>query len=205
MTKFKWFVFTFLLCIFLFFAYMVSINKIYSFDNYIYNIVKVDNNLLTCLYKFVTLFSSPFMIILICFLSFFIDKKYGFLISTNAVLIFLFNYFLKLFFARPRPYDLMMIFESGYSFPSGHAMLSLAFYGFIIFLIDRINLDKSFKVILKIFLGIFIFLIGMSRIYLGVHYPSDVCAGFTISGAYLIVYISIVDKYLKGDVDGKNL
>ena len=101
---------------------------------------------------------------------------------------------------RERPLELMIITEDGYSFPSGHAMAALGFYGFIIYLICISNSKKFIKIVFSILLGLLIFLIGVSRIYLGVHYASDVLAGFLISGAYLILYVILFKKVLKRGV-----
>lgn len=188
-----------LIILFIVVAYLVKSNRIEWFDSFVYNIVTLNKStIMTNFYKFITRFSNEFMILLICFASFIIfkSKKYGLLISLNAILIFLINYVLKSIFTRPRPFDLMIIFENGYSFPSGHAMVSLGFYGFIIYLINKFDLDKKTKVFFSGLLIILILLIGLSRIYLGVHYPSDVLAGYIISLAYLIIYITIGEKYV---------
>ena len=114
-------------------------------------------------------------------------------ISLNLILITLLNILLKNIVQRPRPIDYRLIEEVGYSFPSGHSMISMAFYGFIIFLIFRYGKNKN-KVFWEVLLGIIIFLIGISRIYLGVHYASDVVAGFLIAIFYLFVYITVILK-----------
>ena len=81
---------------------------------------------------------------------------------------------LKLIIQRPRPDEYRIIDASGYSFPSGHSMISMAFYGFIIYLICKYVNNKILKYFLIGLLGSLIILIGVSRVYLGVHYVSDV-------------------------------
>ena len=106
------------------------------------------------------------------------------------------NLLLKNIVQRPRPNEFRLIDETGYSFPSGHSMVSMAFYGFLIYLIYKFVKSKRLKWILIIILSALIITIGISRIYLGVHYTSDVLAGFTISVSYLVIYTSIVKKFI---------
>lgn len=75
-------------------------------------------------------------------------------------------------------------------------MVSMAFYGYLIYLIYRYIENKYIKWLLIVLLSILICLIGISRIYLGVHYTSDVLGGFLLSISYLVVYISLI-KNLK--------
>ena len=172
-------------------------DKTLGFDSFIYNLVYFKSDFLTMFYKFITEFASIFIILLISLIFLFVFKKYGVFLIINAFNILILNTVLKLIFMRDRPFDLMIISEDGYSFPSGHAMAALGFYGFIIYIIYHLNLSKRIKYLFIILLGILIFLIGLSRIYLGVHYASDVIAGYMASLSYLIIYITIVKKYLK--------
>lgn len=75
-------------------------------------------------------------------------------------------------------------------------MVSMAFYGFLIYLIYKNAKNKYLKWSLITILGVLIISIGISRIYLGVHYTSDVLAGFLIAISYLIIYISMVNKFI---------
>lgn len=103
---------------------------------------------------------------------------------------------LKHIVQRPRPTEFRIIDETGYSFPSGHSMVSAAFYGFLIYLIYKNVKNKYLKWGIIILLSIIVITIGISRIYLGVHYTSDVLAGYLISISYLIIFTSII-KNLK--------
>ena len=124
------------------------------------------------------------------------NKKISFCILLNVIIATLLNIFLKNLIQRPRPIEFRLISETGYSFPSGHSMVSMAFYGFLIYLSIKYLKNKKLKVVLTTFLSILIIAIGISRIYLGVHYTSDVIAGFMISVCYLIIYTSLVKKYI---------
>ncbi len=123
-------------------------------------------------------------------------KLMGILIWVNLACSGLLNQILKRIVQRPRPTEYRLIEENGYSFPSGHSMVSAAFYGFFIYLIFKNVKNKYIKWGSISFLSILIILIGISRIYLGVHYTSDVMAGFVISISYLVIFTSIVNDYL---------
>ena len=124
------------------------------------------------------------------------NKKIGLSIFTNLVIVTGLNQLLKRILQRPRPTEFRIVEETGYSFPSGHSMVSMAFYGYLIYLIYKYVKNKFVKWSSIVLLSILICYIGISRIYLGVHYTSDVLGGFLISISYLIIYISVVNKYL---------
>lgn len=90
------------------------------------------------------------------------------------------TYSLKLLFARPRPLP-SLVFENSFSFPSAHATLAVAVYGFLIYLVLKKKVTTCCRKEALIFLGfILILLVGISRLYLGVHYVTDVLAGYVI-------------------------
>ncbi len=159
-------------------------------DNYIINLFKYKNNLLTNFMKVITLFGSAYVIVPCCIILLFAlkNKKNKILMMSNLVIITLLNQLLKRVFRRLRPIN-GIISEFGYSFPSGHSMVSMAFYGFLIYLLYKSNFKYK-----NIFIGlliVLILLIGISRIYLGVHYPTDVFGGFLLSISYLLLFIEI--------------
>jgi len=101
-----------------------------------------------------------------------------------------FTYLSKLAFQRPRP-EAAVYAEYSFSFPSGHATIAVAFYGFLSYLLIRLVPNWKRKVNL-FFAGILIILaIGLSRIYLGEHYLSDVWGGYLVGAMWLIVAISL--------------
>ena len=146
--------------------------------------------------KFITNFGGAIFIILLTVILIAVikNKKIGLSILANLAIITILNQLLKRILQRPRPTEYRIIEESGYSFPSGHSMISMAFYGYLIYLIYKYVENKNVKWILISLLSVLICLIGISRIYLGVHYTSDVLGGFLISISYLVIYISAVNN-----------
>lgn len=163
-------------------------------------------NVSTPIAKFITNFGGAIFVISLTTILFFAikDKKIGISIVANLGIVTILNQIIKFIMQRPRPTEFRLIEETGYSFPSGHSMVSLAFYGYLIYLIYKYINNKHLKRTLIIILSILICIIGVSRIYLGVHYTSDVLGGFLISLAYLIIYIELVNKFvLEKNKDGR--
>lgn len=162
---------------------------------------KLRTPVLTILMKEITKLSNTLVIILltiilsIFFLKKVKNKKLAILLPTNLITIAMINQILKILFRRERPIGYRIIEMNGYSFPSGHAMVSMAFYGLLIYIIYKMVKNKTLRNLL-IFLNIIIIvLIGISRVYLGVHYLSDVLTGYSISIIYLLILIKILNKY----------
>jgi len=104
--------------------------------------------------------------------------------------------------ARP-PISISLLRESGYSFPSGHAFIAVAFYGLIAYFVYRAVKGKSklVRYLILVLFALFIGLIGYSRIYLGVHWPSDVLASYAAGAAWITVFITALEirrKFGKG-------
>ena len=165
-------------------------------DSFIYgSIESLINKKTTSIVKVLTYFGSAYPFILLIVLSLFLkDKKYFKYLSINLILITVLNITMKSLFARPRPLDISLVEETGYSFPSGHSLTSMAFYGLLIYLITTSNLSKKLKIILNIILSLLILIVGLSRIYLGVHYFTDVIGGFLLAIIYLIIFISVLEN-----------
>ena len=150
--------------------------------------------------KFITNFGGAIFLIILTITLFILikNKKIGLSIILNLIVITGLNQILKYILQRPRPTEYRLIEETGFSFPSGHSMVSMAFYGYLIYLIYKYVKNKDLKWISIVLLSILICSIGISRIYLGVHYTSDVLGGFLISLSYLIVYTLIVNIIKRG-------
>jgi len=106
---------------------------------------------------------------------------------------FLINFAIKFFIARPRPLLSPLFIESFHSFPSGHAMNSVIVYGIFAFFVFRFTRNKVLSFIAAIGCIILVTLIGISRVYLGVHYPTDVIAGL-IGGLWWVVTVLLAEK-----------
>lgn len=176
---------------------LVLSGNIDYFDNTIYSFISIFIcKTITSIMKCITFFGSAYVLITITTLLilFCKDKKY---FGINLVSIFIFNIILKGIIGRTRPVGRNLITEGGYSFPSGHSMVGFAVYGLLIYYIYKNVKNKIHKWILIIFLSLLIIAIGISRIYLGVHYPSDVLAGYLLALIWLIFFITIIERNKK--------
>lgn len=193
--NYKWIIFFLFFVIFLAIAEDVFEQEIFEFDSVVYNfLVNNRNEVLNNFFKIITQFGSAIVLIIITILCviFIRDKKYKILVPANLVTIAIINIVLKNFFLRPRPNELRLIEETGYSFPSGHAMASTAFYGLLIYIVHEKVENKILRNTICIMLGLLILLISISRIYVGVHYTSDVIAGTCFSITYLILITRLI-------------
>lgn len=105
------------------------------------------------------------------------------------------NVLLKIVFHRERPTIHRLIPESGFGFPSGHSMGAFSLYGVLAFLLWKHIPSRWGRLVLILACSALILAIGISRIYLGVHYPSDVLAGYLASGFWLAASIWAYQKY----------
>lgn len=150
---------------------------------------------LTKIFLWITLLGSGQFIIattLIVSLILWLWKKKTYLIYfwTALSIDILLNYFSKIIIHRNRPINPVYL-ESSFSFPSGHAMIAMIFYGFIGYILIRHSKNWARKVNLFFLCLTIILAIGFSRLYLGVHYLSDVWGGYLLSILVLITTIAI--------------
>ena len=123
------------------------------------------------------------------------NKKISIAILVNLLLATLLNLATKAVFQRERPnISNWLVNELGYSFPSGHSSVSMAYYGFLIYLVYKKIKNTKLKWFAITILSIIILFVGISRIYLGVHYLSDVLGGFLFSIIYLIIFVYFYEK-----------
>lgn len=191
-----------LICMVVFFAIIEDVldNEIWMFDDIVYKTVSgIISNPVTSIFKIITNLGGAIGIVTttILILIFMKHKKYKFYIVFNLIMVTILNQMIKYIVQRPRPIEHRIIDQFGYSFPSGHSMVSMAFYGFLVYFIYKNMKNKLLKLVLCTGLSFLILLIGISRIYLGVHYASDVIGGFCLSISYLIVYVKMIGKNIK--------
>ncbi|MEH7377334.1 phosphatase PAP2 family protein [Neobacillus drentensis] len=181
---------------------LISDQKIIHFDRTVIDIVQGSETLvLTNVMKFFTFIgSAPFVIVLSLFLLFFLYKVlhhrfelilFAAAITGSAIL----NGILKQFFQRVRPDFHRLIDIEGYSFPSGHAMNAFTVYGILSFLLWRHIPSRFGRGVLISVSMVMILAIGISRIYLGVHYPSDIIGGYFASGFWITTAILFFQYY----------
>ena len=186
------------LCLLLFSVILFNVCKygVLDIDNNVYNFISknIMNDTLSSILKCLTHLGGVAFIVLLGVLCFMFCKKNRWFITFDLVGCTVINQTIKHIVRRPRPNVLRLVSESGYSFPSGHSMISVAFYGLVIYFVYKNINNKYLKWVLISLLSLLILTIGFSRIYVGVHYFTDVVGGFFLALAYLIVYIYIYNK-----------
>ena len=191
-----------LLALFLLDLFLVLSNNIAWFDNAIYKfIISFKNDTLTDIFKFISFLSSTKVIILfniIIAIIVLLSKRTNLLLITiSSISSGVINNLVKYIIKRDRPFGIALVNETFYSFPSGHSMISVLFYGMIIYMLIEKNV-KYKKIIIPLII-IYILLVGISRIYLGVHYASDVFGGYLLGGSILLMLTIIHERYSKED------
>lgn len=188
----------FAMIIFIYSMRIVFIVQNSHFDENVFNAIAPHINPgITQFMSFITFLGKHTLLIPLNFalIAFFIYRKERWFATRIAALSLsslLLMFTLKLFFQRARP-DLPVIGDvRGYSFPSGHALISVVFYGLFIHMVWHEVKIKWLRIVLIIFLSILILLIAFSRIYLRVHYASDVMAGMAAGFIWLVVSLRIV-------------
>lgn len=180
-------------------AYLVDIGCVDRFDLSIGATVRaLRNNVTDIIFVAVTYAGNWQFVVSIALLLFIMPKTredYGKPLAAASIGSVVVYKLLKGVFKRPRPdIYLHIINQDGWSFPSGHAMNCMVFYGLLIYLLRcRLNQDKT-RTIWTVALSILIFTIGFSRVFVGVHYPTDIIGGWTAGFAILMTAVIIIDK-----------
>ncbi|MEP6949733.1 MAG: phosphatase PAP2 family protein [Ginsengibacter sp.] len=196
--------FTVALTVFITIAGMVSEGKTQNFDNRALAFIAgyVTNINTTVMQSFTFLGTHTFLIPANLFLTawfLFIKKRrwYSIKIPSVALSSLLLMFTLKLIFHRDRPVGPLLRAAKGFSFPSGHALMSVTFYGLLILIVWQNVQQAWLKWTLSVLLVFLIIAIGLSRVYLRVHYASDVIAGFSVGLVWLLLSLWILSKVEK--------
>jgi len=143
----------------------------------------------------ITTMADKVFIICVCILLLIVPRTrmtFGVPLSAGALGVTLLNSLIKHLVQRPRPDVLHLVAEHGYSFPSGHSITSFFFYGLAIWLVRQHVKNPAARRVLTVLLAIPMVLTGPTRVYLGVHYPTDVLAAWCLGFAAIVLVIEII-------------
>ena len=193
------------LILFLVTMIMLLLNKVSFLDDYIYKIIYgLRNNIWDFIFINITKMGNTTIVLLVIIVVLLkMNHKNQEILSFTAIITVLSNQIIKIIIKRPRPNHIRLIKQGGYSFPSGHAMISIAVYGFLLYYIQTNCKNKKQKILLSVLLTILILMIGCSRVYVGVHYPTDIIGGYCLSIYILKMVIYFYQKY-RGNSNEKN-
>lgn len=177
----------------------LKLNHLDGMDNRAFELLdQIRTVRMTNFFRVVTLFGN-YIAVLIISMSLtllFKNKKDKLLFIINVLSVGALSQILKFIFARPRP-EITDIYRTSYSFPSAHTMLALGVYGFLIYMIyTKKDWSKKVKYALTTMLIIIVILVGISRVYLGYHFISDVIAAYLVTLIYLIIFTACIKKII---------
>lgn len=186
-----------LLILFLIVMFIMLFDKKLIFDTTIYNfIMKIRSDFFDTYFTYITKFGNTlFIVVFVSIFMLLYRKKEGLLLAVSAFDSAFLTLVLKHIFLRNRPENLRLIEQGGYSFPSGHAMISVCVYGYLLYLVITRIKDKLLRRCLACLLVLLILSIGISRIYVGVHYPTDVMAGYLLGTIEVILLTEVLRLY----------
>ena len=172
--------------------YILSFDKSIS-DFFQIKLVSESN---TSFMKVVTFFGSaiPFIVIILFAFIFIKNKSYSFYMFVNLLWVYVVSVIFKNVIMRERPVISLIEKPSDFSFPSGHTMCSIAFYGFIVYLLLKNVKNYLLKWLIIFIFAMLVIFIGISRIYLNVHYLTDVITGLILGLICLLMIINIYNK-----------
>ncbi|HGJ3707280.1 TPA: phosphatase PAP2 family protein [Streptococcus pneumoniae] len=199
---------SFALLLFVILGYMVKFypETLVGFDQSIQTAIRGDlPDYLTILYYLTILFRSlthlidiPVIITWVVIIAFvFYRKRWkieSFFMLGNLALAGLLIVTFKNIYQRPRPAILHLVEEKGFSFPSGHSLAVTLMVGTLIVILSQRIKDQVWRKIVQIVLGLYLVSVLVSRVYLGVHYPSDVLASFCVGLGVLFIEFPFYDK-----------
>jgi len=155
-----------------------------------HKMIKYMSPFLTLIVRIITNIGGPLMVVLICAFLVFNPKtrwKFGILVTFGTILSFVINWLVKILFARQRPEIMPLVYEGSYSYPSGHAAVSVVMYGLLAIYFYQNIKNKKLKYLLLGLCIIFPIVIGLSRVYLGTHFMTDIIGGWLVGILMLFV------------------
>ena len=143
--------------------------------------------------SFSALATPAALLVVLCIASAFAPvKRPGWFNVLNLGLVVLLNQAMKFAIQRPRPDVLRLADVSGFSFPSGHSMVAMAVFGLLAWCVWRYEKNPRRRIVLMCLFALIIVMVGISRIYLGAHYASDVLGGFCVSMIWLVLFTKVI-------------
>ena len=193
---------SFALLLFVILGYIVKFypNMLIGFDQPIQTAIRGDlPSSLTFLFRTIThLIDIPVIITWVLIVAFIFYRKQwkleSYLMLGNLTLAGILIVTFKNIYQRPRPEILHLVEEKGFSFPSGHSLAVTIMVGTLIVILSQRIKDQLWKRIVQILLGLYLVSVLISRVYLGVHYPSDVLASLCVGLGVLFIEFPFYDK-----------
>ncbi|SEO61360.1 phosphatase PAP2 family protein [Paenibacillus sp. OV219] len=183
---------------------LVERDQLKQFDHAIISTVQGwENDTLTKIAKFLELIGSsavliPGLLVLSIILFIYLKHRKELVLLIGGMLgSTLLNHALKDIYKRARPDIHRLAEQAGYSYPSGHSMAAFTFYFLITYLLWRHIHLRRWRIVLLLFSACMIVCIGLSRVYLGVHYPSDVLAGYWVSACWVALCIRLFRAFAR--------
>ena len=193
---------SFALLLFVILGYIVKFypNMLIGFDQPIQTAIRGDlPDFLTILFRTIThLIDIPVIITWVLIVAFIFYRKQwkleSYLMLGNLTLAGILIVTFKNIYQRPRPEIVHLVEEKGFSFPSGHSLAVTIMVGTLIVIFSQRIKDQLWKRIVQILLGLYLVSVLISRVYLGVHYPSDVLASLCVGLGVLFIEFPFYDK-----------
>lgn len=201
MEKRKVFLVSGLLIFFVVLTILVVLGVTKGFDDSVYSLVRsLESGFFDKYFLTVTKLGNESVVIILAFIIFLLVKRNDkLLVLLTCLFSVISNQLIKHIIMRDRPSVYRMIKQGGFSYPSGHSMIAVALYGILIYLVLKYIKNKYLKYGLSALLVLLILSIGISRIYVGVHFASDVVGGFSLAIAEIVLIVSFLEKKLRGN------
>jgi undecaprenyl-diphosphatase len=195
-------IFLFSLAVFAFIADEMVLENENAIDSLVFQ--KIDHFAtpgVTKLMVFITFFGSnyfllPAYILLVTyFLLFKKTRRLSLDVAAIGITSTALLFSLKFLFRRPRPLNALVNKVNGFSFPSGHSFCSFTFFGLLIYIIWKSSIKPTTKWFLSFLFFVFACMVALSRVYLHVHYASDVAAGFFLCVVWLGISFWVINRF----------